>query len=84
MCGSDTFLPGEIKLPIVINWPPPLPTKKETKKKQKIPFLEKHRQGLYIFMKTNKENKRIPNEKALRSVLCRNQSSVAKHSHQTP
>lgn len=35
-------------------------------------------------MKINKENKRIPNEKALRSVLCRNQSSVAKHSHRIP
>lgn len=35
-------------------------------------------------MKTNKENKRIPNEKALRLVLCRDQSSVAKHSHRIP
>lgn len=35
-------------------------------------------------MKPNEENKRIPNEKALRSVLCRNQSSVAKHCHRIP
>lgn len=35
-------------------------------------------------MKTSEENKRIPNEKALRSVLCRNQISVSKHSHRIP
>lgn len=83
MCGSDTFPPGEIKLPIVINWTP-LPTPHKKKKQKKNPFLEKYRKGLYIFMKTNEENKRIPNEKALRSVLYRNQSSVTKHCHRIP